>query len=330
MRKFAGYTLGCCASCAVHVLDREQSAVGGIGLLIQSKGSEIFKGFTDAEGKTQFFRGFRAGQELTILIQRIEGGYKEVLKYIARSTPTVITLQSPKILTQVSLLPHAGTAGGHMPRDVRGLKRQPHDSGAHNRDTGHQRNRHGNPVDVLPPPPIVASTTGSLSSLQEILLRNATCGASAESISGPDAVRKSQRGELISLRVKGTRVSLGRCYKYVKIALQASGMVTKYLAGEHAKDAGPELAKEGFVNLLARPNHGIEGPMDAPIGAVIVYGTTDGSPHGHIEVRARDDAGEDVVVSDYASPRPRTELPDGVKRLEGRGRIVTGIWVKEL
>lgn len=328
MRKFSGYALGCCASCAVHVLDRKQDPISGIRLLIKAKGSEIYRGLTDSDGKTPFFGGFAPGHELTVLIERLEGGFKEITKFVARTTPTVLTLQSPKTLSEAALLPHAGAPGNHSYQRVKGQQRARSQGAYKSRPVGSQRNSQGNPVEVLAATQPLAAPTDRLNALQEILLRNAGYGAKGQSLSGPDAVKKSRRGDPISSHVKATRTSLGQCYKYVKVALQASGMVGRYLAGEHAKDAGAELAREGFLNILERTGHGIEGPMDAPIGAVIVYGTTDGSPHGHIEIRAQDQTGEQVVVSDYTSTRPRTELPDGVKRLSGRGRVVIGIWVK--
>jgi hypothetical protein len=328
MRRFAGYTLGCCAQCAVQVLDRDKEPVAGLAFKLLAKGKEIYHGFTDAQGRSQFMGGFSAGHELTVLIQRLEGGYKEIAQFAARHTPMVVTLTSPKVMLEAALLPHAGPAGTHESEKVSDARKSRHAVTTHKRATGAQRNAQGNPVEVAKPPAPLPPIADRLKTMQEILLRNVNYGSKDEPLSGPAAVIKSRRGGAISEYTKPGTVSLSRCYKYVKIALQASGMVDRYLAGEHAKDAGPELEREGFTNLLARSDHGIEGPMDAPLGAVIVYDTTDGSPHGHIEIRVVDERGKQVVVSDYISDNPRTQRRGGDKSLEGRERKVSGIWVK--
>lgn len=82
----------------------------------------------------------------------------------------------------------------------------------------------------------------------------------------------------------------GWCYKYVKLALLKAGMVSKYLGGGSAIDAGPYLKKEGFVNIM---KEGIE-PSDAPIGSILVF-KVEANKHGHIEVKTD----EDTYVSDY-------------------------------
>lgn len=328
MRKFSGFALGCCAQCAVQVLDRDKAPVAGLGLKIVARGKEIFHGITNAQGQIPFVGGFSAGHELTVLVRRMEGGYKEITQFVARHTPSIVTLTSPKLMLEAALLPHAGPAGAHTPETVQRARAAQRAGQRATRTEGVHRNGQGNPVQVIEAPADLPPLADRLQALQDILLRNAAYGSKSEPLSGPAAVVKSRRGEAISVHIKSTDVSLGRCYKYVKVALQGSGMVSRYLAGEHAKDAGPELEREGFRNLLERADHGLEGPMDAPVGAVIVYDTTDGSPHGHIEVRAKDERGKQVVASDYISLRPRTQTSGVNASFEGRGRKVSGIWVK--
>lgn len=118
--------------------------------------------------------------------------------------------------------------------------------------------------------------------------------------------------------------SSGYCYRYVKQALQATGAVPDYIPGVAAKDAGPALEQRGFVNIVGRP--GVSSPYDAPVGAVIVYGPAPGATdrnarYGHIEIRTRDG-----FASDYFSPTARTGAE--AAGMAGRGRVVTGIYVK--
>lgn len=120
--------------------------------------------------------------------------------------------------------------------------------------------------------------------------------------------------------------SIGKCYAYVKKALQATGAVNTYLPGVAAKGAGPELEKQGFVNVLGKPGANIRSPYDAPPGAVLVYGAAPGATdknakYGHIEIRTRDG-----FASDYFSQRARTG--DASAGLEGRGRVLIGVYIK--
>lgn len=89
--------------------------------------------------------------------------------------------------------------------------------------------------------------------------------------------------------------SRARCWRYVKEALLASGVVSSYPATVYAKDAGSELvAKYGFKKLSVRD------PYKAPLGSVLVYGASKAA--GHVEIRTRDG-----FVSDFKSkiPSPR-------------------------
>lgn len=328
MKRFAGYNLGCCAKCALQVMDKDKNPIAGLGIKLLAKGKEVYRGVTDAFGSSPFVGGFSAGQELTVLVERIEGGFKEIVRFTAAHTPMTVALVSPRTLLELPLQPHAGSEGSHKKATVKDRRKDQLAGKASTRPIGGQRTSQGNPVHIAQPPKPLPPIEDRLKVLQEILIRNAEFGSKNVPLNGPAAVIKSRKGQAISSVKKGRGVSLGRCYKYVKIALNASGLVNSYLVGEHAKNAGPELAKQGFVNLLNNGNHGFEGPADAPVGAVIVYAPTDGSPHGHIEVRITNDKGEPAFASDYLSDRPRTQVPGGPKALSGRNRHVIGIWFK--
>lgn len=81
------------------------------------------------------------------------------------------------------------------------------------------------------------------------------------------------------------------CWRYVKDALVEAGVVGSRPTSAYAKDAGAELCqKYGFVKLRLR------NPLDAPVGAVLVYG---GGDAGHVELRT-----ESGFVSDFVSRTP--------------------------
>jgi hypothetical protein len=81
------------------------------------------------------------------------------------------------------------------------------------------------------------------------------------------------------------------CWRYVKNALMAAGVIDSRPNSPYAKEAGEELCRKyGFVRLP------IKDPMKAPVGAVVVYG---GADAGHVEIRT-----EKGFVSDFFSKTP--------------------------
>jgi len=86
--------------------------------------------------------------------------------------------------------------------------------------------------------------------------------------------------------------SRSRCWHYVKDALLASGVIDSRPKTELARDAARELVSNyGFKKLS------VNEPFSAPIGSVLVYGTT--RTVGHVEIRTRDG-----FVSDFRSKTP--------------------------
>jgi hypothetical protein len=84
--------------------------------------------------------------------------------------------------------------------------------------------------------------------------------------------------------------SKSRCWRYVKQALVASGLVSSYPKTALAKQAGDELVRDyGFKKLPIRD------PYAAPIGSVLVY-YKGRSNAGHVEIRTRTG-----FVSDFRS-----------------------------
>jgi hypothetical protein len=90
--------------------------------------------------------------------------------------------------------------------------------------------------------------------------------------------------------------SKSRCWRYVKAALLASGVISSYPKTTYARDAGKELVRDfGFKRLPVRD------PYKAPLGAVLVYGR--GRAAGHVEIRTKGGFVSDFR-SDTPSPRP--------------------------
>lgn len=170
-----------------------------------------------------------------------------------------------------------------------------------------------------------------------------------------DQTVKNQLNEAIkfAMKKKSSR-STGFCYRYTKDALLAAGITKPRLDGRYAKQAGEQLEKRGFVNLLdplqtAKTRLKSESLKDlltnpylAPKGAVLVYApnptdrvvracakTKTGTKKcvwdqdaGHIEIKT-DDAGKGGVVSDYYNDKPRTG-----GALQTADRKLVGIYYK--
>jgi hypothetical protein len=83
-----------------------------------------------------------------------------------------------------------------------------------------------------------------------------------------------------------------RCWHYVKDALLEARVIDSRPASPWAKEAGDELCRRyGFMKLKK-----VHNPMQAPVGAVLVYG---GADAGHVEIRTATG-----FVSDFISPTP--------------------------
>ncbi len=82
------------------------------------------------------------------------------------------------------------------------------------------------------------------------------------------------------------------CWRFVKEALVAAGVVSSRPQTLLAKQAGQELMNNyGFKKLP------VSNPYEAPVGAVLVYGGSRAA--GHVEIRT-----EDGFVSDFRSKTP--------------------------
>ena len=86
--------------------------------------------------------------------------------------------------------------------------------------------------------------------------------------------------------------SLSKCWRFVKEALVAAGVVKSRPQTPLAKQAGQELVNNyGFKKLP------VSDPYEAPVGAVLVYDAKRAA--GHVEIRT-----QDGFVSDFRSKTP--------------------------
>lgn len=329
LNTFADYDLGCCPKANATFLDLSEKPIAGLAYLFRINGSKEKKGTTDEQGRTKSVEGLRLGDRIEVLVKRLEGGFKVLGDFSILNAYNFASYVSPK--EEFLGLPqeHQGAPGQHKKHQQRQEKDRSKGSnkaptGKDGRDTKVERNASGHPVAAAmaeaPDIPIPDKKARLVEVMNEIVFYG------DKNLNGPLAVRRLRKGDKIS-DIEKENVSIASCYKYVKIALQAAGFVDVYLAGIPAKEAGAQLAKYGFVNLLDKPDHKMDSPHDAPVGAVIVYDVTDNSKYGHIEIRI-----PDGFASDYKSRNARTTYreKDGmlVQSMQGRGRKVIGIWEK--
>ena len=86
--------------------------------------------------------------------------------------------------------------------------------------------------------------------------------------------------------------SLAKCWRFVKNALVAAGVVKSRPQTTLAKQAGQELVKNyGFKKLP------VSNPYEAPVGSVLVYDAKHAA--GHVEIRT-----EHGFASDFCSKTP--------------------------
>ena len=136
----------------------------------------------------------------------------------------------------------------------------------------------------------------------------------------------------ISLRAKTDGLSInkstGCCEAFVSRALMLGGLTPNLVRSEKAVDAGGELEKQGFKNILSANGKYLD-EKSAPRGAVLVY--SGGKPHvtvdkqghkivskpdGHVAIKTEAE-GIDGYISDFVSEHPPTAA-----------RTLIGIYIK--
>lgn len=235
---------------------------------------------------------------------------------VATSSPGTSSPTASSPATPASVTPASVTSSGDQ-SDSQQASQAPQQQKVTRNDNGH-------PVAVVEASDNSPPEGDPKQKMFEILRRDAKYGKASAGFSGPVAAHKAKLGEPIYSVSKAPNVSTKECWKYVKIALLASGMVDSYPTQVEGKDAGSDLEKAGFKNILSDSSYHIASPYDAPEGAVIVYGTTDGSPHGHAEVVLPGH----LFASDFISPNSRVMRKNEKPTLIGKGRKVIGVWVK--
>ncbi len=159
-----------------------------------------------------------------------------------------------------------------------------------------------------------AQTSGAVAKKQPFVFKDSTGNSVSVPLVDDSAKRKVSQTMLAKIdpRINASLIraatiaqdraharSKSRCWRYVKQALVAAGVVNTYPKTAYAKQAGDELVRNhGFKKLP------ISNPFAAPVGAVLVY--TARGP-GHVEIRTKTG-----FVSDFKTPTPSRRKLIGV------------------
>jgi hypothetical protein len=97
--------------------------------------------------------------------------------------------------------------------------------------------------------------------------------------------------------------SVNLSFMYLKYALMGAGFTDKKLEGGMAKNAGPELEKIGFFNLMKCSDWAskIKKPSDVPPGTIVVLSpkkNSSGKPYGTIALKSKYGCDSDFASSD--------------------------------
>ncbi|MFM6929147.1 MAG: hypothetical protein ACKOX6_11825 [Bdellovibrio sp.] len=119
------------------------------------------------------------------------------------------------------------------------------------------------------------------------------------------------------------------CYRSVKRALVASGIVEEYPPGEHAKQAVNDLKDQGLINMLEHSKYKklLQTPDDAPKGAILVYANNT-KESGDTQIKT-DWGSESGFVNDFYSNNSFLESPKARRYdREGKPYKIIGVMIK--
>lgn len=281
---------------------------------ISAKPREVFRGKTDAGGRSPLITGLKLGTTFEIQVKKDDGTYKLAAIGPMETQDTLACLKSPKVRFDFNTVSHHGSAGTADKRKkeiirshtqaaepIPQLSRNPDIRPSINMD----RNKDGNPKAIIKDgfPNMYGQNNNRTSApnngkadidkvraLIEFGMEQASWRhqdfTSAEIIEKMKSGRYQIAGKK---EANGYRGSIGRCNRYVKIALWKAGYshnngdVDKNISP--AKSMGPALIRAGFTDIT---NQIPDARWAAP-GDVIVYEKIGANSHvGHIDIRTYD------------------------------------------
>jgi muramidase (phage lysozyme) len=279
-----------------------------------SKVREIFRGKTDATGRSPLITGLKLGTTFEIQVKKDDGTYKLAAIGPMSAQEMMACLKSPRVRFEFNTVSHQGSPGTADKKKQEIIKSHNQIADAtpkisRNPDIrpsiSTDRDKSGNPKaiikDGLPnmygqhnsrtdAPNIGKADIDKVKALIEFGMEQASWRHSDIPSAAIIEQMKSGRYQIAGTKeANGYRGSIGRCNRYVKIALWKAGYshnngdIDKNISP--ARDMGPALIRAGFTDIT---NQIPDARWAAP-GDVIVYEKIGATNHvGHIDIRTYD------------------------------------------
>lgn len=275
---------------------------------------EVFKGKTDAGGRSPLITGLKLGTKFEIQVKKDDGTYKLAAIGPMEAQDTLACLKSPKVRFDFNTVSHHGSAGtadkrkkeiikshNQAAEPIAQVSRNPDIRPSINTD----RDKDGNPKAIIKDgfPNMYGQNSNRTSApnngkadidkvraLIDFGMEQASW--MHQDITTAEIIEKMKGGRYQiegKKEANGYRGSIGRCNRYVKIALWRAGYshnngdIDKNISP--AKNMGPALIRAGFTDIT---NQIPDARWAAP-GDVIVYEKIGTDSHvGHIDIRTYD------------------------------------------
>lgn len=275
---------------------------------------EVFKGKTDAAGRAPLITGLKLGTRFEIRVKKDDGDYKLAAIGPMDAQEMMACLKSPRVRFEFNTVSHRGSPGTADKKKEEIIKRhnqEPEPTPNISRNPNikpsieEYRDKNGSPKaiirDGLPnmyglhANRVDAPNTGlididKVKALIEFGMEQAKW--SHQDVPSAHIIEQMKSGRYQFAGPKeanGYRSSIGRCTRYVKIALWKAGY--SHNNGDidpdvaPARDMGPSLIRAGFKDIT---NHIPDARWAAP-GDIIVYEKIGAPKHvGHIDIRTYD------------------------------------------
>lgn len=307
-------------SLELQINDWRGRPIPNLPIQVRIKDRIVFNGASDDVGQIPKIENIDLGSRFEIHVKKDAGGYKRVAIGTMESEETIACLKSPKLRFEFSTYVHQGDPGqasaqkqktiashNQVPsneREIFGSDKSPQVKEDRN-DKGHPkvsvleglRDSFNRNINNGGTPSNLQTDLEHVQKLIEFGERQAQWRYDEKVTSDTYILRMDKRTfeEPASKGSDGYQNSIGRCTRYVKIALWYAGYNLPLKQGEVPKSIGagvaparlmgPELEKAGFSNVTRQ----LPDARWAAPGDVIVY-QKKGAPNdaGHIDIRTYD------------------------------------------
>ena len=110
VEKFGGYDVGCCKHVSLGFVEKQTGApIAGLKVQVKKNGKLHKTTHTDEDGLVKTLSGFRPGDSVEILVEKLTGGYKSLKSSVVHDMNLLFSFASPKAKVIVTTEAHEGT-----------------------------------------------------------------------------------------------------------------------------------------------------------------------------------------------------------------------------